>query len=212
MREVDGRYDVSLPQPRIVGPDYVQSFDTMSANDFMKIYLETLKFQDPFNQQDLSKSIEDVVRLNQIKFYTEMKFFMEDFKAWMNQMTFMQTIKLIGKEFIFATDTLDTVKGGDYYILSGEKVQGVTIRIYDGDDLIKEINVDLEVGLNKIDIADLPKGQFSVKVFKEDYEISGWQLGFKDKVQSAGIVNGDLMLDLLSGGQVSASQIIYTGG
>ena len=205
-------YEVKPPEPKIVGPDYVQSFDNMSATDFMKIYIETLKFQDPFRQQDLSKSLEDVVRLNQVRFYTDMKQFMESFTAWMNQMTFMQTINLIGKEFVFASDTLDTVKGGEYYILSGERVRGVTAKIYDGEELIKEVEIDLERGLNLLDTSTLPKGQFTVKLFKGDYELPGWQLGFKDAVKSAGIVNGELMLDLLSGRQVSSSQIIYTGG
>ena len=209
---VDTRLDVKPPEPKIVGPDYVQSFDNMSANEFMKIYLETLKFQDPFKQQDLSKSLEDVVKLNQVKFYTDMKGFMDNFVAWMNQVTFMQTINLIGKEFVFASDTLDTVKGGEYYILSGERVRGVTAKIYDGEELIKEVEIDLERGLNLLDTSALPKGQFTVKLFKGDYELSGWQLGFKDAVKSAGIVNGELMLDLLSGRQVSSSQIIYTGG
>ncbi len=212
MNTVDTKYEVKPPEPKIVGPDYVQSFDNMSATDFMKIYLETLKFQDPFRQQDLSKSLEDVVRLNQVRFYMDMKSFMENFTSWMNQITFMQTINLIGKEFVFATDTLDTVRGGEYHILSGEKVSNVTVKIYDGEEVVKEIKMDLERGLNPIDISDLPKGQFTVKVFKGDYEVQGWQLGFKDSVKSAGIVNGELMLDLLSGRQVSASQIIYTGG
>ena len=205
-------YEVRPPQPRVVGPDYVQSFDTMSAEDFMRIYLETLRFQDPFNQQDLSKSLEDMVKLNQIRFYTDMRMFMEGFTAWMNQITFLQTINLIGKEFVFATDTLDTIKGGEYYILSGERIEGVKVRIYDGDELVKEIDMDLEKGLNAIDISDLPRGQFTVKIFKGDLEITNWQLGYKDTVKSAGIVNGELILDLLSGRQASASDIIYTGG
>ncbi len=205
-------YEVRPPQPRVVGPDYVQSFDTMSSEDFMRIYLETLRFQDPFNQQDLSKSLEDMVRLNQIRFYTDMRMFMDGFTAWMNQITFLQTLNLIGKEFVFATDTLDTIKGGEYYILSGERIEGVKVRIYDGEELIKEIEMDLEKGLNAIDISDLPKGQFTVKIFKGDLEITNWQLGFKDTVKSAGIVNGELILDLLSGRQASASDIIYTGG
>lgn len=212
MENVNARFDVKPPEPKIVGPDYVQSFDNMSATDFMKIYLETLKYQDPFKPQDLSKSLEDMVRLNQIRFYTDMKSFIESLSAWMNQVTFMQTINLIGKEFVFSTDTLDLLKGGDYVILSGERVEDVTVKVYDGDEVIKEIRMDLDRGLNPIDVSDLPKGQFTVKIFKDDYEIQGWQLGFRDSVRSAGIINGDLMLDLLSGRQVSASQIIYTGG
>jgi len=207
----EARFEVKPPEPRIVGPDYVQSFDNMSATDFMKIYLETLKFQDPFKQQDISKSLEDVVRLNQVRFYTDMKLFTESLTAWMNQMTFLQTVNMIGREFVFGTDVLDTVKGGDYYILSGERVRDVVLKVYDGEEVIREIELDLERGLNPVDISDLPKGQFKVKLFKGDYELPGWQLGFMDTVRSAGIVNGELVLDLLSGRQVSASQIIYTG-
>jgi len=118
---------------------------------------------------------------------------------------------MIGREFVFGTDVLDTVKGGDYYILSGERVRDVVLKVYDGEEVIREIELDLERGLNPVDISDLPKGQFKVKLFKGDYELPGWQLGFMDTVRSAGIVNGELVLDLLSGRQVSASQIIYTG-
>ena len=108
------------------------------------------------------------MKLNQIKFYTDMKTFMESFKAWMNQMTFMQTISLIGKEFVFSTDTVDALKGGDYQILSGEKVEDVVVKIYDGDEVIKEISMDLEKGLNPLDVSDLPKGQFTVKRHAEE--------------------------------------------
>ncbi|MDQ7082637.1 MAG: flagellar hook assembly protein FlgD [Aquificota bacterium] len=213
MSHLETRYDITPPQPKVVGPDYVQSFDNLSAEDFMKIYLETLRLQDPFRQNDISKAIEDTVRLNQIKFFTDMKKFIDSLTAWLNQMTFLQAVNLIGKDFVFRTDTIDTVKGGEYYILSGERVGGVTIRVYDGDEVIKEIRTDLKRGLNPVDLSDLPKGQFTVRVFKGDLEITtGWDLGFKDTVKATGIVNGDLMLELLSGRQVPASQIIYSGG
>ncbi len=202
---------LKVKEPQVVGPDYVQSFDNLSTTDFMKIYLETLKFQDPFRQQDLSKSIEDVVRLNQIRFYTDMKFFLKNLSLWMNQMTFMQSLSMIGKNFIFETDILDNVKGGEYYILSAEKLKDVKVKIYDGEEVIKELTVDLEKGLNPLDISDLPKGQFKVELFKGDTQLLNWKLGFKDTVQSAGIIDGELMLDLLSGRQISASRIIYAG-
>jgi flagellar basal-body rod modification protein FlgD len=213
MSHVDTRYDVQPPQPKVVGPDYLQSFDNLSAEDFMRIYLETLRFQDPFRQNDISKAIEDTVRLNQIRFFTDMRMFVDSLKAWLNQMTFLQSLNLIGRSFVFRTDLLDTVRGGEYYILAGERMEGVTVRIYDGDEVIKEINVDLERGLNPLDISGLPKGHFKVRVFKGDLEVTvGWELGYRDTVGAVGIVNGELMLDLVSGRQVSASQIIYSGG
>ncbi|HIQ31692.1 MAG TPA: flagellar hook assembly protein FlgD [Aquifex aeolicus] len=204
--------EVSLQKPKVVGPDYVQSFDNMSATDFMKIYLETLRYQDPFRQQDLSKSLEDVVRLNQIKFFTEMKSFIEGMTSWMNQMTFLRTIDMIGKEFVFSSNILDTVKGGEYVILSGEKVSGVKVRVYDGEELVKEISMDLDAGLNPLPLDDLPDGQFSVKVMKDGFEVQGWELGVREVIVSVGIVNGELMLETASGRRFPASRIIYAGG
>ncbi len=209
---VDKRYDLKPPEPKIVDSDYVQGFDNMSSTDFMKIYLETLRYQDPFNTQDISKSLEDMVKLNQVKFFNDTRGFMENFQIWMNQLTFMQTVNLIGKNFVFATDRLDTLKGGEYNILAGEDLGKVSVRIYDGEELVKEIEMDLKMGLNKIDTSDLPKGQYTIKIYKEGSEVEGWQLGFKDKVVSAGILGGEIMLDLESGRTVSTADILYIGG
>jgi len=211
MSHVNGINLPGVREPKVVGPDYVQSFDNLSAQDFMKIYLETLRFQDPFRQQDISKSIEDVVRLNQIRFFTDMKLFMDSFTTWMNQLTFLQTINLIGKDFVFASDRLDNTGGVQYYLVSGERVEGVTVQILDGDEVVKEFTMDLERGLNPLDLSDLPTGQYSVRVLKEEFDVSGVQLGFRDTVQSVGILGGELLLELASGRQISAGQIIYVG-
>jgi len=203
---------VNQKEVKILPKDYVQSVENMSATDFLKIYLETLRYQDPFNQTDISKSLDDMVKINQIKYFTEMKQFLESLKAWMNQMTFLNTATLIGKEFIFKTDVLDTIKRDKYYILSPENVDGAKVRIYDGDELIKEIKMDLKKGLNELDVSDLPKGQFSVKILSGDNEITGWQLGFKDKINAVSILNGDLYLEISEGNLISSDKIIYVGG
>ncbi len=199
------------PEPKIVGPDYVQSFDNMSAEDFMKIYLETLKFQDPFRQQDISKSVEDVVRLNQIKFFTDTKSFMETFTAWMNQLSFMQSVNLIGKSLVFATDTVDTSSGNDYYLLSEEEIKGIRVRFIQEGEIVKEVSLDLQKGLNRLDLTGLPAGRFTVQIEKDGADLSGIRLGFKDTVRSIGILGGKLTLELGSGIQVSSDQIIYVG-
>lgn len=199
-------------EPTILPSDYVQSVDNMSAEDFLKIYLETLRYQDPFNQTDISKSLDDMVKINQIKYFTEMQQFLENLKAWMNQMTFLNTTTLIGKEFIFQTNTLDTIQRDSYYIISDEDYSNVKVRIYDGEELIKEITMDLKKGLNQIDVSELPNGQFTVKIFHGDIELTGWSLGFKDTVKAVGIMNGELTLDLSSGLMISSDRIIYAGG
>ena len=207
-------YDASVKpkSPKILPEDYVQSVDNMSASDFLKIYLETLRFQDPFNQTDLSKSLEDMVRIHQIKYFTDMKQFLEDLKSWLNQMTFLNTATLIGKEFLFKAETLDTSKRDKYYLIADDDYENVKARIYDGDELVKEVELSLKKGVNEFDVSKLPKGNFSVEFVQEGVPVKGITLAFKDKIKSVGIINKELVLDLEAGGSVSADKIVYTGG
>ncbi len=205
-------YNITPPEPKVVGRDYVQSFDKLSSNEFMQIYLETMRYQDPFKDSDLSKMLEDMVKLNQIRFFNDVQSFINNISGWFNQMTFINSVSLIGKSFIFATNTIDTVKGGSYYLLSPEEIDNVKVEIYDADTKVKEINIDLSKGLNEIDISDLPAGQYTIKISKDDLEIDFVILGYKDTITSVGIINGELMFDLESGRQATASQIIYAGG
>ncbi len=205
-------YNIKPPEPKVVRGDYVQSVDNLSSKEFLQIYLETMRYQDPFKDSDLSKMLEDMVRLNQIRFFNDVQEFISSISAWFNQMTFISSVSLIGKSFIFATNTIDTVKGGTYYLLSPEDLEGVKIEIYDADTKVKEMTLDLSKGLNQIDISDLPKGQYTVKVIKDGMEIDFVTLGYQDTITSVGIIDGELMFDLESGRQATASQIIYAGG
>lgn len=207
-------YDPSVKPktPEVLPRDYVQSVENMSVSDFLEIYLETLRFQDPFNQTDLSKSLEDMVRIQQIQYFTDMKTFLEELKGWLNQITFLNTATLIGKEFLFKTDTLDTIKRDQYYLISDESYESIKVRVYDGEEVIGEFEMSLEKGVNEFDVSELPDGQFQIEFLKEGIPIRGITLAFKDKVKSVGIINGDLVLDLESGVNVGTDKIVYVGG
>ncbi len=198
--------------PKVLPKNYVQSVENMSASDFLKIYLETLRFQDPFNQTDLSKSLEDMVRIQQIQYFTNMKSFLNELKGWLNQITFLNTATLIGKEFLFKTDTLNTIKRNVYYLISDDNYENIKVRIYDGDELVREMEISLKKGVNKFDVSKLPKGEFRVEFLKEGLPVKGITLAFKDKIKAVGVINKDLVLDLDSGISVNADKIVYVGG
>ncbi|RME13534.1 MAG: hypothetical protein D6804_00135, partial [Aquificota bacterium] len=104
-------YHIKPPEPKVLPKNYTQGVDNLSSDDFLKIYMETLKYQDPFQPQDLSKMLEDMTRLNQVKYMNDMRSFMEGLKGWFNQITLLSGLNLIGKEFVFSTDRVDTLKG-----------------------------------------------------------------------------------------------------
>ncbi len=101
-------YDVKPKEPKLLPPDYTQGVDNITSEDFLKIYMETLKYQDPFQQQDLSKMLDDMVKLNQVKYFNDVRGFLEGLKGWLNQMTMLSSLALIGKEIVFATDKVWT--------------------------------------------------------------------------------------------------------
>ncbi|NPA32273.1 MAG: flagellar hook assembly protein FlgD [Aquificae bacterium] len=201
-----------LNEPKILPPDYVQSVDNLSAQDFLTIFLETLRYQDPFTQTDISKSLDDIVKLNEIKYFTEMREFLSGLKTWLNQMTFMNAVSLIGRDFIFRTEVLDTLSGNPYYIVSEEDYDEVKVVIYDGQEPIKEIRMELKRGLNELDTSSLPEGQFTVKVFYREEEITGWSLGFKQRVSAVGVLGDGIVLELEDGSSVPADSILFAGG
>lgn len=205
-------YDIKPPEPKVLPKNYTQGVDNLSSEDFLKIYMETLKYQDPFQPQDLSKMLEDMTRLNQIRYMNDMKSFMEGLKGWFNQITLLSSLSLIGKEFVFSTDKIDTLKGGQYYLLSSEDIKGATIRIMDGEDVIKEYQVDINKGLNPIELRDLPKGQFSVQILKNGMPVDGLNLGVMGKIKSVSVSGGELLFELENGELVSPSRLIYAGG
>jgi flagellar basal-body rod modification protein FlgD len=119
---------------------------------------------------------------------------------------------LVGKDVIFSTEVVNTVKGGQYYLLSPENISQATVKFFDGDQVVKEIRIDLKKGLNELNLGGLPRGQFRVKVFKDGLEYPSVQLGIKGSIKAAAVMNGQLLFELSDGSMIDPSKIIYLGG
>jgi len=199
-------------EPKVLPPNYAPGVDSLTSEDFLKIYMETLRYQDPFQAQDLSKMLDDMVKLNQVRFFNDMRSFTEGLKALFNQSTLISSLSLVGKDVIFSAKEVNTVRGGQYYLLSSENISQATVKFFDGDQVVKEIRIDLKKGLNELNLDDLPRGQFQVKVFKDGLEYPNVQLGIKGSIKAAAVMNGQLIFELLDGSMIDPSKIIYLGG
>ncbi len=199
-------------EPKVLPSNYTPGVDNLTSEDFLKIYIETLRYQDPFQAQDLSKMLDDMVKLNQVRFFNDIRSFTEGLRALFNQSTLISSLSLVGKDVIFSTEEVNTVKGGQYYLLSPENISQATVKFFDGDQVVKEISIDLRKGLNELNLDGLPRGQFRVKVFKDGLEHSNVQLGIKGGIKAAAIMNGQLLFELLDGSMIDPSKIIYLGG
>ena len=199
-------------EPKVLPPNYAPGVDNLTSEDFLKIYMETLRYQDPFQAQDLSKMLDDMVKLNQVRFFNDIRSFTEGLRALFNQSTLISSLSLVGKDVIFSADRVNTVKGGQYYLLSSENISQATVKFFDGDQVVKEIRIDLRKGLNELNLDGLPRGQFQVKVFKDGLEYPNVQLGIKGSIKAAAIMGGQLLFELLDGSMIDPSKIIYLGG
>jgi flagellar basal-body rod modification protein FlgD len=199
-------------EPKVLPANHTPGVDSLTSEDFLKIYMETLRYQDPFQAQDLSKMLDDMVKLNQVRFFNDIRSFTEGLRALFNQSTLISSLSLVGKDVIFSTEEVNTVKGGQYYLLSSENISQATVKFFDGDQVVKEIKIDLRKGLNELNLEGLPRGQFQVKVFKDGSEYPNVQLGIKGSIKAAAIMDGQLFFELLDGSMIDSSKIIYLGG
>ena len=199
-------------EPKVLPPNYTPGVDSMSSEDFLKIYLETLRYQDPFQAQDLSKMLDDVVKLNQVRFFNDIRSFTEGIKALFNQSTLISSLSLVGKDVVFSVDEVSTLKEGKYTLLSSEDINDVVIKFMDRDTVVKELRMDLKKGLNELSLDGLPGGRFKVKVYKDGMEYPYVQVGLRGVIKAAAVINGELLFELTDGSLLSPSKIIYIGG
>ncbi|WP_448584144.1 flagellar hook assembly protein FlgD [Thermocrinis sp.] len=206
--------EVSLKpsMPKVLPPNYTPGIDSLNSEDFLKIYLETLRYQDPFQAQDLSKMLDDMVKLNQVRFFNDIRSFTEGIKAIFNQSTLISSLALVGKDVVFSVDDVNTLKEGQYSLVSSENINGAVIKFFDGDTVVKELRMDIKKGLNELSLDGLPRGQFKVKVYKDGLEYPYVQVGMRSVIKAAAVINGELFFELTDGSLLSPSKIIYIGG
>ena len=198
--------------PKVLPPNYTPGVDSMSSEDFLKVYLETLRYQDPFQAQDLSKMLDDMVKLNQVRFFNDIRSFTEGIKALFNQSTLISGLSLVGKDVVFSVDEVSTLKEGKYTLLSSEDINDVVVKFMDGDTVVKELRMDLKKGLNELSLDGFPGGQFKVKIYKDGMEYPYVQVGLRGVIKAAAVINGELLFELADGSLLSPSKIIYIGG
>ncbi|SHK41325.1 flagellar hook assembly protein FlgD [Thermocrinis minervae] len=204
---------VAQSTPKILPQDYTPGIDNLSSDDFLKIYLETLKYQDPFQEQDFSKMLDDMVKLNQVKYMNYTENFFNKLTTLLNQFTFLQSLSLIGKSFIFSADSLNPTTGLDYYLVSPQAVSNARVDFVDNaGNVVKSVQMNLDQGPNRLDISGLPYGDYAVKVYVNGQEVDSVKLGYLAKVVSLSLQNNSPILELSNGSYVDPYKIVYAGG
>ena len=175
-------------QPTIVDANYDNS--KMSQNDFLKILLADLKWQDPLNVKDISDFIDNTVKLRQIESLDSIQKLVDTLSTFTNSI--VNASSMIGKKVKY--------EGNQTYISQGQSniefklnapAQNVKVSLVDSNGNIVEQKEFTNLNGNtiyplSIENQNLADGYYKVLVSAKDSAGNDVQA----TVYSTGIVNG----------------------
>lgn len=169
----------------------------ISTEDFLKIYLKMLELQDPTEPLKIEDLINQNYQLQQISFLTRLEETMQSLAAAQRLNYVTQAGFLIGKNVVFQTDEI-TDTSLQYVLLSPENYGTVDVTITDKNTgkVVKTEQIDLVKGLNNLDVADLPAGDYTVAVYKDGNQLNDVILGISGTVEYISLINNEPMLGL----------------
>ncbi|HIC09624.1 MAG TPA: hypothetical protein EYO62_06205 [Aquificales bacterium] len=169
----------------------------ISTEDFLKIYLKMLELQDPTEPLKIEDMINQNYQLQQISFLTRLEETMQSLAAAQRLNYVTQAGFLIGKNVVFQTDEI-TDTSLQYVLLSPENYGTVDVTITDKNTgkVVKTEQIDLVKGLNNLNVADLPAGDYTVAVYKDGNQLNDVILGISGTVEYISLINNEPMLGL----------------
>lgn len=122
-------------KPKVVDSNYDNS--KMNREDFLKVLLTDLQFQDPLNAKDISEFIDNTIKLKQMESFDTLQKLADTFSQFSGSL--LIAVNLIGKKIKYGdeeiTGTVSSVlmKDGQVMFKVGEELVSL--------DKIKEISI-----------------------------------------------------------------------
>ena len=156
----------SVNNNRVVSSDYDPY--NISREGFLKIYLKMLELQDPTEPLNVRDMIEQNYQLQQIAFLTDLQNSMKTLIQSQQLGYITQVSSLIGKNVVVSTDKI-TDPSMPYVLLSSQNLNGVTVTIRNADNgqVVRQFQINLQEGINRLNLSGLTPGQYSVEVSKD---------------------------------------------
>jgi|GEM_PF-625603 flagellar basal-body rod modification protein FlgD len=155
-------------EPEIVEAGYDNS--QMSQEDFLKVLLADIKWQDPLNAADISDFINNSVKLRELEVFNSFESSVKSFVSAIQSQTLIFASNFIGK-LVKYEGNQTYVKDGKGYVsfTLSAPADTVTVRVFDQSGNIVEEKVynNLDAGEEyslEIDNPDLPDGYYTVTV------------------------------------------------
>ncbi|WP_456465502.1 flagellar hook assembly protein FlgD [Desulfurobacterium sp.] len=161
-------YNPDAQQVRIVDANYDNS--KMSQEDFLKVLLADLKWQDPLQAKDISDFIDNTVKLEELQTYDDFETSVKQLLEANQSNALLMASSLIGKVVKYEGNRT-YIKGGSGYaeIKLDSAADTVKVNILDsaGNVVDSETLYNLQGGVSypiSIDNPSLPDGYYTVSV------------------------------------------------
>ncbi|WP_457754803.1 flagellar hook assembly protein FlgD [Thermovibrio ammonificans] len=179
---------------KVVGPDYDNS--KMSKEDFLKVLLANLQWQDPLQAEDISQFIDDSVKLREMEALNDFENSVDKMVSTLNSLSLFYASGFIGKLILY--------KGNQTYVENGKgyvsftlpsDAASVTVEVLDQNGNVVEEKelTNLSAGTYpfEIDNPDLPDGYYTVYVTAKDANGNSIDVTVESRALVQSVVKGD---------------------
>ena len=187
---LDGIYEVNNEsQVKIVPADYDNA--KMSQEDFLKVLLANIQWQDPLEAQDISQFIDNSVKLREMEVLNSFESSVDKLISSLDSYSLFFASSFIGKEIQYSGNQtyVKEGKGRALFTLS-EPASEVRVSVLDssGNVVEEKLFTDLSAGTYPIEIDNpsLPDGYYTVSVIAKASDGSSLDV----KVESYALVEG----------------------
>ena len=213
---VEGIFLNSDSQVKVVGPDYDNS--EMTKDEFLKVLLATIQWQDPLQAEDITDFINNSVKLREMEVLSSFENGIEDLKSSLKSAELFYATSFIGKEVLYNGDKTYVKDGsGKFYIDLKVPASYVEVVVKDqsGNVVESKTFTELSPGSYPVEIENpsLPDGYYTVSVVAKGSDGSPVDV----EVESYAYVEGIRKLEdgvylVTSFDQIPVENVIGIGG
>ena len=213
---VDGIFLNNDSQVKVVGSDYDNS--KLDKQQFLKVLLATLQWQDPLQAEDISDFINNSVKLTEMEVLDNFEDSVNELKSSLKSAELFYATSFIGKEVLYKGDETYVSNGeGKFYFNLKNPAAYVEVVVKDPEGNVVETKTftSLSAGSYPVEINNpaLPDGYYTVSVSAKDSDGNPISVEVESFAQVEGIRKQDDGIYLItSQTQIPFENVIGIGG
>jgi len=154
-----------IPPPTTTTGATTGELDTLGNDEFLKLFLSELKYQDPLEPMDASKMLDSTLQMSTIESNTKQTETLDDIYSTLNKPDQTQYINMIDNNIIINNSSVDILGGaGQFTVDIPENFDGEINLIDENGNKVYSQDISGDAGLSYINFGNVPNdGRFTVE-------------------------------------------------